>query len=76
MLPSEKAERWVKRIGYIALALLALYIVHWMFDLVRGTARQAVKQREDQFDDGRAPIVSPVVETSQSPSVFYVLPAV
>ncbi len=56
MLPSEKAERWVRRIGYVALILLVLYIIRWLVGFVGGTARKAVEQRE-QLPEARAPVL-------------------
>lgn len=46
MLPSEKAERWVRRVGYAALILIALYILIWLVRFVGGVTVRALKQRE------------------------------
>jgi len=46
MLPSEKAERWVRRVGYAALALIALYIVVWLAGFISRATRRALQQRE------------------------------
>jgi hypothetical protein len=45
MLPSEKAELWVRRVGYTVLILLALYIVQWIAGFVYRVARQVLEQR-------------------------------
>ena len=46
MLPSEKAELWVRRVGYAALILMALYIVVWIFRFISGHYQKALEQRE------------------------------
>jgi len=46
MLPSEKAELWVRRVGYAALILMALYIVVWIFRFISGHYGKALEQRE------------------------------
>ncbi len=46
MLPSEKSELWVRRVGYTALILMALYIVVWLFQFIGGHYRKALEQRE------------------------------
>ena len=46
MLPSEKSELWVRRDGYAALVLMALYIVVWIFQFVSGHYNKALEQRE------------------------------
>ena len=45
MLPSEKAERWVRRIGYAALILIALYVIVWLASFISRITRQALEQR-------------------------------
>jgi hypothetical protein len=57
MLPSEKAERWVRRIGYVGLILLFVYILRWFVGFVGGTAQKALEQREEHLPESRAPIV-------------------
>jgi hypothetical protein len=56
VLPSEKAERWVRWIGYTALVLIALYIIWWLASFIGGTARRALEQREN-LPEARAPAV-------------------
>jgi len=46
MLPSEKAERWVRRVGYAGLILIGLYIVIWIIRFITGIYSDALKQRE------------------------------
>jgi hypothetical protein len=46
MLPSEKAERWVRRVGYAALILIALYIVVWLTRFIWGNYHKALEQRQ------------------------------
>ena len=57
MLPSEKAERWVRRIGYVALILLFLYIVRWMAVFISGAAGKALDQRKEYLPEESAPVV-------------------
>ncbi len=45
MLPSEKAERWVRRIGYAALILVVLYILLWITKFISSTYGRAMDQR-------------------------------
>ncbi len=56
MLPSEKAERWVKRVGFAALVLIALYILIWLARFVWGNYHKALEQRQLP-PDARAPIM-------------------
>jgi len=56
MLPSEKAERWVRRIGYAALVLIALYIVIWIAHFIVDNYGKAMEQRRFP-EEGRAPLV-------------------
>jgi hypothetical protein len=46
MLPSEKSERWVRRIGFTLLALLFLYIIIWTVRFIAGHYGRAMEQRE------------------------------
>ena len=56
MLPSEKADLWVRRIGYAALILIALYIIVWIARFIAGNYHKAMEQR--QFPpEARAPVV-------------------
>jgi len=56
MLPSEKSELWVRRVGYAALILMALYIIVWIFRFISGHYRKALEQREFP-PEARAPVV-------------------
>ncbi len=44
MLPGEKAERWVRRVGYLALVLIGLYIVVWISGFIWRVTRQVLEQ--------------------------------
>jgi hypothetical protein len=57
MLPSEKAEMWVRRIGFTVLILIALYITIWLVRFIHGNYHKALEQREPP-PEARAPIVS------------------
>ena len=46
MLPSEKAERWVRRIGYLALILILLFVIWWLVGFIGRAARRSLEQRE------------------------------
>jgi hypothetical protein len=46
MVPAEKIERWVRRLGYLGLALIILFIIAWIVWFIRGIARKALEQRE------------------------------
>jgi hypothetical protein len=54
MLPAEKAERWVRRIGYLALVLIAAFIILWLVGFINRSMRGYVEQRELP-EEGRAP---------------------
>ena len=56
MLPSEKSELFVRRLGYALLVLIALYIIVWLFGFVSRAFRQAMEQR-DVPEDARSPLV-------------------
>jgi hypothetical protein len=45
MLPSEKVERWIRRVGFAALVLMALYIVVWLTRFIWGISHEALEQR-------------------------------
>ena len=57
MLPSEKAERWVRRVGYAALILMALYIIVWIVRFISGHYGKAMEQREFPEEAKAAPVV-------------------
>jgi Na+-transporting methylmalonyl-CoA/oxaloacetate decarboxylase gamma subunit len=46
MLPSEKAERWVRRVGYAALIFVVLYILVWIVRFIGGAYGRAMEQRK------------------------------
>jgi len=46
MLPSERSELWLRRIGYALLVAIALYIVIWVTGFIYRVTRQALQQRE------------------------------
>ena len=54
MLPGEKAERWVRRIGYLALVVIAAFIILWLVGFINRSMRGYVEQREVP-EEGRAP---------------------
>jgi len=56
MLPSEKAELWVRRLGYAALILVVAFILIWMVRFITRITRDALEQR-DVPTEGRAPVV-------------------
>ncbi len=60
MLPSEKSELWVRRIGYTALILMALYIIIWLAKFISSNYGKAMDQREIP-PEARAPIVNPQI---------------
>lgn len=45
MLPSEKAELWVRRVGYAALVLIAAFILIWMVRFIARVTRDVLEQR-------------------------------
>lgn len=46
MLPSEKVERRIRRIGLTILILMALYMLVWLVGFISRIFRSAVEQRE------------------------------
>jgi hypothetical protein len=54
MLPAEKTERWVRRIGYLALVVVAAFILLWLVGFINRSVRGYVEQREAP-EEGRAP---------------------
>lgn len=56
MLPSEKSELWVRRIGYTGLILIALYIIIWLAKFISSNYGKAMDQREIP-PEAHAPIV-------------------
>jgi hypothetical protein len=57
MLPGERNERLVRRIGFAILLLMALYIIIWLLRFIGGTFHKALDQRNVPTDQGRAPLV-------------------
>ena len=55
MLPAERNERWVMRIGVAVLILLALFITVWIVRFVRRNADRVMKQRDIPTEEGRLP---------------------
>ena len=54
MLPAEKTERWVRQIGYLALVLMAAFIILWLVGFINRSTRGYIEQREVP-EEGRAP---------------------
>lgn len=46
MLPSEKSERLVRRIGYLALILMAIFLIVWLVGFIARNVGRALEQRE------------------------------
>ena len=46
MLPAEKSELWVRRIGYVGLILMVLYIVVWIAHFIAVRYHKAMEQRQ------------------------------
>lgn len=46
MLPSERNERWVRRILFAALILIALYLVLWLIRFVTPIWGRVLQQRQ------------------------------
>ena len=57
MLPAERNERWVMRIGVAVLILLALFITVWIVRFVRRNADRVMKQRDIPTEEGRLPLI-------------------
>jgi hypothetical protein len=45
MLPSEKAELWMRRLLYALLIAIVLYLVVWMTRFIGGVAHRVMEQR-------------------------------
>lgn len=54
MLPAEKSERLVRRIGYLALILMAIIIIVWLVGFIGRVTRMSLEQREVPEEE-RAP---------------------
>ena len=54
MLPAEKHERLVRRVGVIVLVLMAGYIIIWLVRFIGGIAHQALEQRSVPIEEGAA----------------------
>lgn len=46
MLPSEKSERWVRRILFAALILIVLYLLFWLVRFITPIWRGVIQQRQ------------------------------
>ena len=54
MLPSERSERLVWRVGLMLLVLMVLFVVFWMVKFVRVRAHRLMQQRNIPVEEGRA----------------------
>ncbi len=45
MLPAEKGERWVRRIGFLALFLMLAFIIWWIAAFIVRNVRTSLEQR-------------------------------
>lgn len=57
MLPSERNERLVKRVGVAICVAMALYILVWLVRFIGGTFHKVMEQRDVPMEDGRALVV-------------------
>lgn len=57
MLPAERNERLVKRVGIAICLLMALYIIIWMIRFISGNFHKALEQRNVPVDESRARVV-------------------
>ena len=57
MLPGERNERLVRRIGFAILLLMALYVMFWLLRFIGGTFHKAVDQRNVPTEEGAARVV-------------------
>jgi len=57
MLPSERNERLVKRVGIAICLLMALYIIIWLIRFISGNFHKALEQRNVPMEDGRGRVV-------------------
>jgi len=46
MLPSEKSERWVRRILFAALIPMVFYLLFWLVRFITPIWRGAIQQRQ------------------------------
>ena len=53
MLPSEKSERRIKRLGVIILLIFALIFLIWMIGLIAHALRGSLQQRAEPPEEGR-----------------------
>jgi hypothetical protein len=56
MLPAERNERWVMRIGVAVLILMALFLTIWIARFVKRNADRVMKQRDIPTEEGRLPL--------------------
>ncbi len=54
MLPSERNERLVKRIGLAICIAMAIYILIWLVRFISGTFHRALEPRVAPFEEGAA----------------------
>lgn len=64
MLPSEKAELWMRRLLYALLIAIVLYLVVWMTRFIWGVSHRVLQQRQP-FDGLR---VAPAATAGRTPS--------
>ncbi len=57
MLPAERNERLVRRVGLAICILMAIYIIVWLVRFVSGNFHKALEQRNVPMEDGAARVM-------------------
>jgi len=57
MLPAERNERLVRRVGLAICILMAIYIIVWLVRFVGGNFHKALEQRNVPTEDGAARVM-------------------
>ena len=55
MLPSERNERWVQRIGFLILAVMVIYIIVWILRFIGGIWHKGLEERNIPTEEGARP---------------------
>jgi formate-dependent nitrite reductase membrane component NrfD len=56
MLPSERNERLVWRVGVTLIVLMILVVLVWMVRFINRRAHRLLQQRNIPVDEGRVPV--------------------
>lgn len=65
MLPSERSEKWVRRLAWAALILVVLYLLIWMIRFIAPVFSDVMEQRKPPPEARRGTAMAEVAELAE-----------